>query len=175
MMRKTLVRLDDTSRRTERQFEIEPDAEARAAMADALGLDALRKLRFRGTLTPHGRRDWTLRADLGATVVQPCGITLAPVTTRIDDTVERTYLAEMDTAAPGGEVEMPQDVTQEPLPAALDLDEVLFEALALAVPAFPRAPGAEIGQVLHAEPGTAPMRDEDTRPFAGLRDAMKDD
>ncbi|MCX8227096.1 MAG: DUF177 domain-containing protein, partial [Sulfitobacter sp.] len=28
--------------------------------------------------------------------------------------------------------------------------------------------GAELGQAVYAEPGVAPMTDEDARPFAGL-------
>jgi hypothetical protein len=44
----------------------------------------VRKLRFIGTLEPEGAQDWRLTADLGATVVQPCVVTLAPVTTRLE-------------------------------------------------------------------------------------------
>lgn len=169
----TIRLLDPT--RSERTFDIQPDAEARAALAGEIGVDALRKLRFGGRLRPEGSRDWHLEATLGATLVQPCGVTAAPVVTRIDERIERRYLAEMTEPAPGTETEMPEDTDREPLPAVLDLWAVMIEAMVLAVPPFPRAEGAEMGEAVFAAPGVAPMRDEDARPFAGLKDALRRD
>jgi hypothetical protein len=54
------------------------------------------------------------------------------------------------------------------LPAVLDLAALMTEALVLALPLYPRAPGAELGSAVFAEPGTAPMTDESARPFARL-------
>lgn len=110
-------------------FDLRPEAPARAALADVLGIDAIRKLSFAGRLTPVGRHDWTLEARLGATVVQPCVVTLAPVTTRIDESVTRRYMAELPEPAPG-ETEMPEDDVED-LPTTLDLWDVLAESLAL--------------------------------------------
>ena len=45
---------------------------------------------------------------------------------------------------------------------------LLTEALALALPDYPRADGVELGQAIYAPPGITPMTDEDARPFAGL-------
>nr|WP_243645014.1 DUF177 domain-containing protein [Rhodovulum euryhalinum] len=145
-----------------------PDAETRAGIAARLGLEALRKLRFEGTLAPEGRRDWRLAGHLGATVVQPCVVTLAPVTTRIEADVVRSYRADMPPPPPGHEVEMPEDETEEPLPEVLDLMAVVEEALALALPLYPRAEGAGIAAAVFGPPGVAPLRDEDTKPFAAL-------
>ncbi|MGD9864993.1 MAG: DUF177 domain-containing protein [Pseudodonghicola sp.] len=156
-------------------FDLAPDAEARAALAQELGLSALRKLRFSGRLQARGRRDWLLEAQLGATVVQPCVVTLEPVTSRIDVPVRRLFVAGLADPE-GAEVEMPEDDSIEPLGAIIDLDAVMAEALALALPLYPRAEGVELGEAVYAEPGRTPMRDEDTRPFAGLaglRDALK--
>jgi uncharacterized metal-binding protein YceD (DUF177 family) len=52
---------------------------------------------------------------------------------------------------------------------------VALEVLELALPLQPRAPGAELGTVRVAEKGVTPLRDEDTRPFAGLADLLKGD
>ena len=123
-----IVRLDQPGRGPV-EFALEPEAEARAALAERLGIDALRKLRFTGMLTPRGA-DWHLEATLGATAVQPCVVTLAPVTTRIDEEVVRRYLDDVPPLPPGDEIEMPQDETVEPRPAALDLGAVMAEALA---------------------------------------------
>lgn len=154
-------------------FSLTPDAEARAALAERLGLIALRKLRFEGELVPEGKRDWRLEARLGATVVQPCVVTLEPVTTRIDEDITRRYLADLPAQPEGEEVEMPEDETVEPLPQTLDLEEVMAEALALALPLYPRVEGAELGEAGFTEPGKRPMRDEEAKPLAGLAELLK--
>ncbi|GGE41069.1 YceD family protein [Actibacterium pelagium] len=149
-------------------FLLEPDAEARAAIATQLELIALRKVRFEGELTPAGKKDWRLKAKVGATVVQPCVVTLGPVSTRIDDTIERLYLADFDEPEEGSEVEMPEDDSIEAIPDILDLEEVMIEAIALALPLYPRADDAALETSDFAAPGVAPMTDEDVKPFAGL-------
>lgn len=159
-------------------FELRPTPDENRAIADDLGLSGLRKLSFQGTLEPEGKRDWRLVAHLGATVTQPCVVTLAPVTTRIEEDVTRRYLAAMPGIPDEDEVEMPEDDSIEPLPDMLDLSVVMTEALALALPLYPRADDAELGETVVTEPGKTPLRDEDTRPFSGLsalRDALKKD
>ena len=163
-----ILRLSDLRSRGETGFALTPTAEERAAVADALGILGVRKLRFEGQLAPAGAADWRLTAELGATVVQACVATLEPVVTRIDEPVARTYARDFDFPDGGAEVEMPEDDTIEPLPATIDLGAVMLEALSLALPAFPRADGAEVGQVLAAGDGIAPLTDEAAKPFAGL-------
>lgn len=162
-----IVRLDG-GERGDIGFEIAPDAAARAALARRLGILEVRKLRFAGRLRPEGRRDWRLEAALGATVTQACVVTLEPVRTRIDEAVGRRYLAQMPDLPAGDEIEMPDDAA-EPLPAGLDLGAVMAEALALALPPWPRADGVELGEQVHAGDGVAPLRDADVKPLAALR------
>lgn len=175
-----LIRLSDLRHRQPTAVRVDADAAARQAIAADLGIDAVRKLRLTGTLTPLGRRDWQLDAVLGASVVQPCIITLVPVTTRIDEPVIRRYLSELPPSGPG-EVEMPQDDTAEPLSAEIDLAAVMIEALALALPPYPRAPGAMPGgksgalivDLTVTEPGAQPLTSAGVKPFAGLA-ALRD-
>ncbi|UWP93148.1 DUF177 domain-containing protein [Aliiroseovarius crassostreae] len=162
------IRVADLPPNEATPFEIIPsEAQCRAIAAD-IGVPALRKIRFTGTLAPMGKRDWKMKARLGATVTQDCVVTLAPVTTRIEDEVSRHWIAGLVTAPEGDEVEMPDDVTQEPLGAEIDLGEVLIEALALALPLYPRVEGAALEAQNFTEPGITPMTDEAARPFAGL-------
>lgn len=169
------LRLSDLAGRKDTHFELTPDAGGRTAVADALSILGVRKLRFAGRLSPLGKTDWRLEASLGATVVQACVVTLDPVVTRIDEDVVRTYAA--DVSDPDlEEIEMPDDDTTDPLPLVLDVAEVMIEALSLALPPFPRAPKAELGSIQVTEPGKTALQDEDTKPFAGLsalRDALK--
>ena len=162
-----MIRIADLPNRKITAFELLPTAQERAAVAAELGIPGIKKLRFAGTLAPQGKRDWRLEADLGATVVQECVVTLDPVSTRIDESVLRSYLSDLPEVT-AGETEMPEDDTQEALPETLDLAEVMIEALSLALPPYPRSEGASLGEALFAESGVVPMRDEDTKPFAGL-------
>jgi uncharacterized metal-binding protein YceD (DUF177 family) len=148
-------------------FRLVPTPEEMVALITRLDLLDLRKVRFEGALHPQDKQDWHLTGSLGATVVQPCSITLKPVTTRVDVTVDRLYLSEY--AAPTEtEAEMPEDDSRELLPESIDLLEVLSEALALELPDFPRAEGAELGEAVFSEPETTPLTDEAVKPFAGL-------
>lgn len=166
-LRGNMIRLAELSHRKDTPFLCEPDAAARSGISEELNLLMVRKLRLEGVLQPMGRQDWQLEAHLGATVQQACSVTLEPVTTRIDERVTRTYTANF--AVPNGsEVEMPEDDTIDPLPETLNLHEVMMEALALALPAYPRADGAEAGTTIFTEPGKQAMSDADARPFAGL-------
>jgi uncharacterized metal-binding protein YceD (DUF177 family) len=163
------LRLADLPQRRATAIRLVPDEGQLEALADRLGVDAFRKVRFDAELTPGPGRDWTLSGRLGATVTQPCRVTTEPVVTRIEEEVARRYSP--DAAEPEGEeMEMPEDDTLEPLPTVLDLGALLEEELALALPAFPRAEGAGEIDLTAAPPGVAPLSDEAVKPFAGLAD-----
>lgn len=172
-----LVRVAELGGRKTNRYLIEPDAKVRAALAADLGIEAIRKLRFSAELSPLGKRDWQLSGKLGATVGQLCVVTGDPVATRIDEPVTRQYLSEMPeiviSESGGSEMEMPEDETAEELPPIIDLGALMAEELALALPLYPRAPGAELEKSAYAEAGVAPMTDEETKPFAGLK-ALRD-
>ncbi len=173
----TALRVADLTQNRPNPFEFRPDPAFARALAAQLGLDGLRKLRLAGVIAAQGQSDWRLQARLGATVVQACVVTLAPVTTRIDIDVTRIYIADwQEPETP--EVEMRADDNIEALGSTIDPAIVLSEALALALPQYPRADGADLGEAVFTEPGKQPMRDEDAKPFAGLsglRATLKDD
>ncbi len=158
-------------------FDIRPDETRRAALADELRLLSLKKLRLAGELRPEGRNGWRLEAMLGATVTQPCVVTLAPVTTRIDEPVTRVWRPEESFASlpEGAEIEMSDDES-EPLPDVIDLGAVMSEALSLALPLYPHAEGAEAAAEALDEQAAPEPEDERPNPFAalsGLRERME--
>lgn len=162
-------------RRKKTQISVQPSASEMAELAEQLGATSLRKLSFTGSLQPKGRNDWELDAQLGVTAVQPCAVTLEPVTTRLDVPVTRRFVLEMPMPGEGNEEEdefggtaMLDDETLEPLGREINLWAVLTEALALALPDYPRSDTAEGGNISVTEPGKTAMTDADTKPFAGL-------
>jgi len=171
------LRVADLSQNSETAFGLTPKPSEMADLAAALDLSGLRKLRFEGTVRAFGATDWVLKARLGASITQPCSVTLEPVTTRIDVDVRRLFVRDfVEIDAP--EAEMPEDDTVEPLTQWIDPHAVMIEALSLEIPEFPRSEGASLGETVLTEPGAEPLRDADLKPFAGLsglRDQLKNE
>jgi len=166
-------------------FDVAPTPAEAAALARLLGAQAVRKVRFSGRLTPLPDGGWALDAALGASVVQTCVVSLEPVTARIDQAVRRRFLPAVGvpSGAPSGAssgargaelvVEPDEDDEIEPLGERIDLGLVATEALALALPAYPRKEGAELGlgttlgtDSRGAGPGSSET--EEPKPFAAL-------
>lgn len=158
-------RVVDLGRAGERElpFDIGPDAAEAAALAELLGARAVRKLRFHGRLVPLPAAGWLLEGSLGATVVQTCVITLDPVVTRINQRVRRRFLPDDAPRRHEMVVDPEEDDDTEPLAEHVDLGLVAVEALTLALPPYPRKPGATLDD-LPAREGD----DSAVRPFAGL-------
>ncbi|MBC7739802.1 MAG: DUF177 domain-containing protein [Candidatus Saccharibacteria bacterium] len=144
-----------------------PDQAARALIAAELNLIDLPQLVFDGEIRPSGKRDLVLTCTLTALAIQPCSLTLQPVKTRLTEAVTRKFIADYKFSD-DDDVEMPDDDTIEPLGEVIDAAAIAIEALSLALPLYPRAPGVELGAVQVAPPGAAPLHDADLKPFAGL-------
>jgi uncharacterized metal-binding protein YceD (DUF177 family) len=148
-------------------FDIAPTPAEAAAIARLLGARDIRKLRFKGALSRLPKGGWRLEATLGATAVQTCVVTLDPVTTRVDQPVTRTFLPAAATASAEVVVDLDDDEI-EPLGDRIDLGLVAIEALALALPNYPRRPGATLGPASAAGHGVAPLDEAELKPFAAL-------
>lgn len=163
-------RVADLSQRSPTRFSLRPDSDFLKALCETLKVSDLRKVTFQGQISALDKADWSLEGHLGATVVQPCVVTLAPVTTRVEADVSRRYLAQIETFDDDEveEIEMPEDENAELLGTHIDVMDILAEALALNVPLYPRAENADLKETVFTEPGKKAMTDEDSRPFAGL-------
>lgn len=166
--RPSRFRTGGLSPRKPTRFSYRPDRDERAALAGDLGLLALHALDLTGEIRPVGRDELVLEASLTAAADQACSVTLVPVPARIAETIRRRYVAGLADPE-SDEVEMPDDDSLEPMPEVIDLAEIAAEALSLALPLYPRAPGAAFVQALHAGDGVTPLRDADLKPFAGLQ------
>ncbi len=155
-------------------FDIAPTGDETAALARLLGAQAVRKLRFAGHVAPIDRGGWSLEGTLGASVVQTCVVTLEPVTTRIDQTVRRRFLP--SAALRGAEIviDPSEDDEIEPLTDRIDLGLIAIEALALALPAYPRKPGAVLGAVAFGGDGPDEAEPKPFAALAALREKLGD-
>lgn len=155
-------------------FDLQPDGADLATLQEELGLLGLRKLRLTGEISASGSTDWALTAKLGATVVQPCVVTLEPVTTRIDEPVTRLYVKKWPEEEDlGEEVEMPEDDSLERLGDGIDVYAVLQEALALALPVYPRSGDVDADQLEARPEGARAITSIDDDAFSALSDLKK--
>ncbi|MDC0737334.1 DUF177 domain-containing protein [Cognatishimia sp. SS12] len=166
-LEKFVYRVADLRQNQQTRFVIEPDAAALEALTRDLDIVNLRKLRFEGAIMASGKRDWKVQGALGATVVQACVVTLAPVTTRIDAEIEWIFKADYQSPEVE-EYELTDEENVEQLGTEIDVFSVMRESLALNLPLYPRAPDATFEKMAYTEPGKKAMTDEDARPFAGL-------
>ena len=165
-------RVSELATRKPNRFKLSLDQAERAKVAAWAEVDEVRMLNFEGEIVARGRSEWELTGKLTARVKQACVITAEPVVTEIREDVLRRYLQDMPEPT-GDEVEMPEDDTVERLESVIDLGHVALEALELAIPLYPRAPGAELGAVEAIPEGAAALEDEVIKPFAGLADLLK--
>lgn len=165
------VQLSDLTIGETLSVQVVPGREDLVALAKYLDIIAVSKLRLDASLILHRDGSVDLSGRLGASVTQPCVISLAPVKTRIDEPVERRYVPHL--SAPDDDHQMADDEDiVEPLSNPIDLGAVLVEHLALALPPFPRAENASLSARQFTEPGQTPMSDDDAKPFAGLAELL---
>ncbi|MGR3724129.1 YceD family protein [Abyssibius alkaniclasticus] len=143
-------------------FDEAPTPDEAEALRALLGLLGLRKFRFTGEISPLRRDEWALRGTLGASVTQECVVTLEPVRSRIETEVLIHFVppAKMDDTME----ERDFDETQEPLGEVIDLGLIATEALALALPPYPRKQDAVLDMPDSSDDGA----DEKPNPFAAL-------
>jgi uncharacterized metal-binding protein YceD (DUF177 family) len=151
-----------------RSLIVETTPEQREELSAVLKLSAVdafkaevTAVRFRGGIRVRGK--------IEATVVQPCVVTLEPVTQEIEEPVDRIFLPGAETrysGTPGAEifVDLEEDELPDPLEGPeVDLAPMLTESLALAIDPYPRAPGASVENL------GLPPDEEEPSPFAALK------
>ena len=167
------IRLSDIRKTGELRFEAQIKVAELDALRELLELVKLSKVTFSGVFEAEPNGDVILTGKIGATVVQPCSVTLEPVTTRIDSKVARRFVVVTTTEDAGGETELKEDDPEDLLPESFSLFDLLAEGLALEIPLYPRIDDAEMIVSAVTEPGKSPMTDEEAKPFAGLAE-LKD-
>lgn len=172
------LRIADLPKASRKKFEVNFNDNDVLVVAETLSAVSVRKMRITGELEPLGKNDWHLSAKVGATVTQSCVVSNDPVQTRVDVPVSITYVSGYNFGQDDDTDENELDDTTEPLPTEINLADIAIEAVALAIPDYPRADNVELEQQVFSEPGTKAMTDEDAKPFAslaGLKDKLAKD
>ena len=149
--------------------EMEADVGVREAMADLAGVREISSARAAFDLTLDRRGRVHVAGSVRARVGQTCVVTLDPIDSEIDETVDVMFapseqiphLADLAHEAIASEAE----ITDGPEPivdGVIDLGRLATDVLLLAIDPYPRKPGA----VFEPEVATA---DPDDHPFAALK------
>lgn len=120
------------------RFRIRFSRQEMDGIQELLGVSSVGRMMFEGTLARESHGAWRLDGHLGATVVQPCVATLRPVKTRIEESIVRAFVPDLEEPGPNTVSVCPDDDTVEPLPEVIDLFHIATEALSLGLPDYPR-------------------------------------
>ena len=120
----------------------------------AIRFDLVQLDKLDATVVAHRREngDVLVVGSLDAAVTQRCVVTLEPVENRVQADFRRLYVADHEQA-----IGLSEDEDWEPLPALLDIGELVAQEFGLALDPFPRAPGASLDQQTSAEPAESPF------------------
>lgn len=149
-------------------FDLRPDTEAQAQIARFLNIEGIQDLRFKGELGAGPDDRWIATGRLTGRAVQSCIVSLDPVEEAIDEQVRRIYVPEDVMAEMEPDLDPDAEDEFDVYTDTIDVAALAVEALALALDPYPRKPGVEVETAQFAAPGTAPLKDEDLKPFAGL-------
>ena len=123
--------------------EITATEAERAALARRFDLPAVDQLCAVVELVRHGKDMFRLRATLAAEFVQSCVVTLDPVDGAVSEQFTVLYGPPETEEDAGGTIE--DDVAFEPIAGnAIDVGEAVAQQFSLALPPFPRSPGASL-------------------------------
>ncbi len=141
----------------------EAKEETRAAMAEALNIDACKRLVARYTIKPFESGRFELHGEAVLTAQQICVVSLEPL--------ERVYRVRLDVAywppellgdGPGADIDSLADDPEPIEEGRLDVGRIVYEELASTIDRFPRSDGATFEWKNEAD---APAQDN---PFAAL-------
>jgi len=159
---------------TGEHFDLEADAGVRTAVASVAGLRDLPRLRASFDVTRHGSDGLHVVGSVSASVGQTCVVTLEPVDSEIEESIDLTFVPRPASEVPAADGEedkpRPRDLNlNDPEPligGAIDLGALAVEFLILGLDPYPRKPGAvfQPPQDDKPEPG----------PFAALAKLTKD-
>ena len=159
------VALEDVPE-TGEHFELEPDADVRAAIAKVAGLRDLSRLKASFDVTPRGTGGLHVVGAVSATVGQTCVVTLEPVENEIEETIDLTFVPQQATETPNSdEAEKPKsrdvkwDDAEPLIGGAIDLAALAVEFLILGLDPYPRKPGAAFQPPHDDKPDPGPFAD----------------
>ena len=168
----SLVRLSEINQAKTFKFHLPLSKEQTLTLISRLDVLSLKKVSLTGYLSPLDKDKWILKAELKATVKQKCVVTLKPVQTIVDETVNRTFSPfeahKSSDMVDDGVSQIFFDDTLQEFNDTIDLLEIIFEELTLLLPLYPKFDDAKLDPYIITEPGKKPLSEKNLKPFAQL-------
>ena len=169
----TRLRFSEINQSKPFEFHLTLSSDKVSELIRRLDLLNIKKVSLVGKLSPLSLNEWSLKAELRATVKQKCVISFKPVKTIVCETINRTFSPAASQNTPeavddDGTSPVMFDDTLHELNDEIDLTEIIFEELTLILPLYPKIEGAELGSYSVTEPGAKPLNEENIKPFAQL-------
>ena len=173
----SLVRFSEINQSKPFEFKLMLSNQKISDLIERLDLLNIKKVSLVGILYPLSLNEWSLKAELRATVKQKCVISFRPVKTIVRVPINRIFspsaLQNTIEVDDDGTSPVIFDDTLHELNDEIDLAEIIFEELTLILPLYPKTEGAELGYYSVTEPGAKPLTEENIKPFAQLSE-LKD-
>jgi uncharacterized metal-binding protein YceD (DUF177 family) len=156
------------------EVTVEANEAERAALAEVLDILGIDRLVANFTVTPWRKGGAKVRGVVEADVIQACVVTLEPVSQKVREDVDLSFVPEDELPPPRPEVEVEPDAPD--LPEAIengkvDLGAIAAEHMALGLDPYPRAPGAEFEGYMEDDGSN----DGPESPFARLAALKRDE
>jgi uncharacterized metal-binding protein YceD (DUF177 family) len=139
------VRIDDVPE-TGRRFDLAPSAATLGALAHVAGVERISRLEAHFDVTRHGRDGLHVVGTVTATVAQTCVVTLEPIETEVEESVNLTFVPGSSSPSEGAAVRVGVAPAREPpeplVDGTVDLGAIAVEFLILGIDPYPRKPGA---------------------------------
>jgi hypothetical protein len=148
-----------------------------SAVADRLGLIAIRELKARLRIVPWRRNGFAVAGEFRALVVQNCVVSLEPFDATVELPLAVRYTDAEDPVlrhveTPEGEILVDPVGDDDPeilVGSGADLGEFVVECLATALDPHPRRPGSDFGEVMADLPASVePLEEAADNPFSVL-------
>ena len=158
------LRIDDVPE-AGRRVALAADEQARQAIAALSGLRALPRLEAVFDVTRRGRNGARVSGVVSATVEQACVVTLDPIESTVEETVDVVFVPPApdlrslpDVADIAVAIDTPPEESPEPLvDGSADLGALAVEFLLLGLDPYPRKPGAEFAAPAIGEASGGPF------------------
>jgi hypothetical protein len=162
------VAVADVSAETGQHFELTADADARAAIARLAGIRELPRLAATFDVTRRGEDGLHVVGQVTATVGQNCVVTLEPLSSEIDETIDLVFSPpspelesepdeEDESGKRSGRSKRNLDGPEPLLGDAVDLGALATEFLILGIDPYPRKPDAKFEPPQDPKPDPGPF------------------
>tara|TARA_X000001036_G_C20117227_1_gene577795 strand:+ start:40 stop:573 length:534 start_codon:yes stop_codon:yes gene_type:complete len=132
-------------------------------------VERLEKFSFKGQITQKTKHSYVLTASLSATLVQLCVLSLSPIKTSINHKIKEIFSSERDERK-GKKMFVNYDaVDTEQLLDEVNIGDIMFEALNLEIPLYPKKKDTNFEGLTITKDGIKPLEIVRNKPFISLK------